>query len=127
MIPIVSVELKSGGLGIAGGTPDGVVGLTIGCDPGATGITAGDIFVMTSVDDAVTNKIAEIPYAYQQVKEFYNEAGRGAKLYVQIVENTETLADICDKASTNKYAMSTPNWRVVPRLTSPSPRAPPLT
>lgn len=100
----VDVTLRSGGLGIAGGTDDGITGMTIGCDVGTSGITAGDIFVLTSLDDAVTNKISEIPYAYQQVQEFYNESGRGAKLYVQIVEDTETLTEICDKASTNKYA-----------------------
>ena len=103
-IPSISVTLKTGGLGQIGETADGVAGITIGVAVGASGITAGDILVMTSIDDAVTNGISAIPYAYQQVQEFYNEAGKGAKLYVQIVEDTETLADICDKASTNKYA-----------------------
>ena len=104
MIPRVNINLENGMLGAVGDYNDGVAALVIGCDVGESGITAGDIFTLSSVDDCVENKIADIPFAYQQVKEFYNEAGQGAKLYVLIAENTEVLADLADKASTNKYA-----------------------
>lgn len=100
----VLINLQSGSLGAVATANDGVAGLVIGCDPGTTGIVAGTIFTLRSPDDAVTNKISEIPYAYQQVKEFYAEAGTGAKLYVLICANTETLEDMADAASTNKYA-----------------------
>jgi hypothetical protein len=47
--------------------------------------------------------LLQIEYAYQQIAEFYNEAGVGAKLYVIIAANTETLTNMADKASTNHY------------------------
>ena len=104
MIPKVDITLQSGALGAVGGTEDGVAGLVIGCDPGTSGIAAGTKFILRSIDDAKTANLDAIPYAYQQIAEFYAEAGTGAKLYVLISANTETLANIALKSSTNKYA-----------------------
>ena len=104
MIPSVEVEIKSGGLGSIADTTDGVAGLVIGCDPADSGISAGDTIVLYGIDDAKTNNLDKIPYAYQQIAEFYNEAGMGAKLYVLIVENTKTLTEISDKADADAYA-----------------------
>lgn len=104
MIPKISVTLQNGALGSVATSEDGVAGLVIGCNPGTSGIIAGDIFVLRSVDDAKANNIDQIPFAYQHIVEFYNEAGNGAKLYVMIVANTESLTNIADGASTNKYA-----------------------
>lgn len=103
MIPKVTIELQNGALGALGGTADGVAGLVIGVDPGTSGIVAGTKFILNSIDDAITNKLNEIPYAYQQIKEFYDEAGVGAKLYVMIAPDTETLASLADTASANYY------------------------
>lgn len=103
MRPKISIELTNGALGSVGGTEDGIAGLVIGCDPLTSGIAAGTIFTLLSIDDAISNKIDKIPYAYQQVKEFYNEAGNGSRLYVMIVPDTETLTNMADGASTNKY------------------------
>lgn len=103
MIPKVTIELTNGALGSVGGAEDGIAGLVIGCDPLTSGIAAGTIFTLLSIDDAISNKLDEIPYAYQQIKEFYNEAGSGTKLFVEVVPDTETLANMADSASTNKY------------------------
>lgn len=103
MIPKISITLLNGGLGSVGNTNDGVTGMVIGCDPAASGIVAGTIFVLNSTADARTNQIDKIPYAYQQIAEFYAEAGEGAKLYVLICANTETLTLMANMASANKY------------------------
>lgn len=104
MIPKITINLQNGALGSQGGSLDGVAGLVIGCDPGTSGIAAGTKFVLNSIDDALAANLDAIPYAYQQIKEFYDEAGIGAKLYVMIVADTETLTTIADTASTNAYA-----------------------
>ena len=104
MIPKVTINQMSGALGLVGAANDGVAGLVIGCDPATSGITAGAILTLRSIDDARTAAIDKIPYAYQQVVEFYQEAGIGAKLYVLIAENTETLTNLADIASSNAYA-----------------------
>ena len=101
-IPKITINLQSGALGSVGGSNDGVCGLVIGCDPASSGITAGDKFLLRSYDDAITNSLSEIPYANQQIKEFFDETGIGSKLYVMVVANTVTLTDIAD--STNDYA-----------------------
>lgn len=103
MIPRIEIKQMNGALGLTGGGNDGVAGLVIGCDPGATGITVGDIFILRSIDDARTAKLDEIAYAYQQIKEFFYEAGSGAKLYVLVASNTETLTNMADSASVNYY------------------------
>jgi hypothetical protein len=103
MIPKISITLQSGGLGSVGGSNDGVAGLVIGCDPATSGIIAGTKFVLRSMADAKTAKLDLIPYAYQQVKEFYDEAGEGSKLYVLICADTETLTNMADIAGANAY------------------------
>ncbi len=98
----VTINIQNGTLGSIADVVDGTAGLVIGCDVGATGVVAGDVLTLTSVDDCITNKLALIPYAYQQIKEFYAEAGNGAILYVLPVADTLTLANIALK--TNAYA-----------------------
>lgn len=104
MIPKITINLQNGQLGSVGGLNDGIAGLVIGCDPTGTAINAGDIFVLKSIDDAVTAGISAISYAYKQITEFFNEAGTGSKLYVLIAPNTETLSNMADSASANRYA-----------------------
>ena len=103
MIPKVNITLLSGTLGAISAGNDGVAGIVIGCDPTGTSITAGDKFTLRSMDDAKVAGLDGIPYAYQQIAEFYAEAGIGAKLYVLISGNTETLTDMADMASGNFY------------------------
>lgn len=105
MIPKVNIILRSGGLGAVGGTNDGVAGMVIGCDVTGSGITVGDKFLLRSLDDAKVNDLDKIPYALQQITEFYNEAGTGAKLYVLIAGNAETLEDLSDPSSANKWGL----------------------
>jgi|WetSurMetagenome_2_1015567.scaffolds.fasta_scaffold02807_11 hypothetical protein len=103
MIPKVSITLEKGTLGASNASDDAVIGMVIGCDPATSGIAAGTILVLNSIDDAKTAKLDLIPYAYQQIQEFYNEAGTGVKLYVLICANTETFANMADAASVNAY------------------------
>ena len=104
MIPKITINLQNGALGSVGGSNDGVAGLVIGCDPTGSDIVAGEYYVLRSLDDARTQGFDAIEYAFQQISEFYAEAGNGAKLYVLPVANTETLTNMANKASTNHYA-----------------------
>jgi len=102
MIPKITINLQNGTLGAINSLGDGVCGLVIGCDPTGTTIVAGDKFLLRSYDDAVTAGLTDISFAAQQIKEFYDEAGLGSKLYVMIVANTVVFADLADK--TKAYA-----------------------
>jgi hypothetical protein len=104
MIPKVTITLENGTLGASNASDDAVIGMVIGCDPATSGIAAGTIIVLSSIDDAKTAKLDLIDYAYQQIQEFYNEAGTGVKLYVLICANTESLTNMADGASANAYA-----------------------
>lgn len=98
MIPKITVNLQNGTLGSVSSSEDGITGLVIGCNPGAK-LVAGTIYELNSLDDAIAAEFDTVSYAYQQVKEYYSEAGTGSRLYVLILANTVTLTQMADIAN----------------------------
>ncbi len=100
-LPNVKITLTNGQLGGVLQTADGVAGLVLtGVSEGS--IVAGTPVLFTSLTDAATQglTITNNPFAYKQVKEFYDEAGIGAQLYAMLVPNTMKVNQIADKTNT---------------------------
>ncbi|MGN6568234.1 MAG: DUF2586 family protein [Flavipsychrobacter sp.] len=99
-LPNVNITLANGALGGVIQTADGVAGAVLtGASAGS--IVAGTPFLVTSLSDAATQGLvsATNPFAYRQVKEFYDEAGDGAQLYLMLVPSTMKVKDIADKTN----------------------------
>lgn len=94
----VNITLANGGLGATLQTSDGITGLVL------TG-TATDSYALstpiliTSLGSlagyAITND--NNSFAFRQVREYYNEAGDGAQLYLMLVSAETTVAQMADK------------------------------
>lgn len=71
-----------------------------------TGMTAENqskIFVIYNLQEAVQAGITQIaePYAYKHIKEFYTELGGNQQLFILLLPNTVTMAQMLDYANTN--------------------------
>lgn len=101
MIPKINITLQNGQLGSVGESADGVAGLII-LSPSDT-ITNKTVFTLRSIDDAKATNLKDVPFALQQITEFYNEAGEGSKLYVLFaVYDEATMAKQSDLFSAAK-------------------------
>ena len=104
-LPKVTINVNSDNLGQSAQTADGIAALVL-----TGGSVTGKIQTSTpvqlfSLDDAKNNGITETginAYAYKHVKQFYDEAGEGAELWIMVVPDTVTMADMADK--TEPYA-----------------------
>ena len=68
-------------------------------------IQAGTSVQVFSLDDAIAKGITETgtnAYSYKHVKQFYDEAGEGAELWLMVVATTVTMEDMADP--TEDYA-----------------------
>ncbi len=101
-LPNVNITLANGQLGAVLQTADGVVGMVLtGVTEGS--ITAGVPFLSTSLADAQNQGLTSTnnPFAYREVKEFYDEAAIGAQLYLMLVPDTMKVNQVADKTNTN--------------------------
>lgn len=113
-LPKVTIEIQNGGLGQTTQTDDGVIGLVL------QGVAAAELELLTPVlittlqgavdlgiDEAydTTNSVK----VYSQLKEFYDEAGEGAKLYIMLVQQAIDVETILDKTELD-YAVKLLNY-----------------
>lgn len=93
----VNITYGNGNLGGTNATDDGVVGLICTAGIGG-GLVLGTPILLLSYADAATNNIDPTNNAFldRMVKQFYTEAGDGAKLYVLPVADTYSVADMVD-------------------------------
>jgi hypothetical protein len=68
-----------------------------------TGYTLGTPLLVTGLANLASQHITQTnnPFAYRQIKEFYDQAANGAQLYVMLVANTMTVASMADKTNNN--------------------------
>jgi len=102
-LPKVKIAYGNGNLGQKAASEDGICGIMVSGVAVAGKFALGDILTLYSLDDAknlgidaaydTTNTCA----AYQQIKEFYDEAPTGTQLYVMVVAKTVTMTQMCDK------------------------------
>jgi len=93
----VNITLANGQIGGSLQTNDGIVGMVLtGTDEGS--YTLGTPILLTSLTDLLANGIttAGNPFAYRQVKEFYDEAGIGSQLYLMLVDRTVRVNNMAD-------------------------------
>lgn len=93
----VNITLANGQLGATLQTNDGITGLVV------TGVSehsyvAGTPILITSLDSATDEGITTTgnPFAMKQLSEFYDQAGKGAQLYLMLVPPTMTVEDMAD-------------------------------
>lgn len=101
-LPKVTVQVNTDNLGQSAQTADGIAALVLTGDSVSGKIQTGTPVQLFSLDDAKTNGITETginAYAYKHVKQFYDEAGTGAELWVMVVPDTITMADMADKTA----------------------------
>ena len=98
----VNISLANGQLGGTLQTSDGICGMVL------TGNTEGDYTVGTPIlitgmsdlaNSGITNN--DNPFAYRQVKEFYDVAGEGAQLYLMLVADSLNVDDMADNTNAN--------------------------
>ena len=98
----VNVTLVNGQLGGTLQTNDGIFGMVItGVTEG--GYTVGDCILVTGLASlalaGITN--AGNPFAYRQIKEFYDGVGKGAQLYLMLVPYSMNVLDMTDHTNAN--------------------------
>ncbi len=107
MLPRVRIMYENGLLGSSSPSDDGVVGMVASGVAVAGKMELGTAYLLTKLGDLDSLGVtAEANDAnanlYRQVKEFYDEAPAGTKLWLMAVAESVTMTDICDK--TKAYA-----------------------
>lgn len=105
-LPKISISLTSGALGLVAPGADGVCGMVLN-GVAATSLALGTSkqgfsladFIAVGIDAAydTTNSVK----VYRQIKEFYDEAGDGAELWVMLVSQATNIQTILDKTTSN--------------------------
>lgn len=114
MLPYVKIDFANGAIGASEPMDDGVTGLvctavavTQTVDGKQTEIFALNTpYLITKLDELVSKGITSgeedaNATLYKAVKEFYDEAPDGSKLWIMGVADTVTIADIVDKTKDN--------------------------
>ncbi len=104
MLPRVKIDFRNGQLGSVAPNNDSVVGLAITATGVSDKFALLHPYVLHSIYDlenlGITNKPDDAnAFVYKHVKEFYNEAGEGATLWIIGFPNTTTASSIVDKDS----------------------------
>ncbi|MBX2904991.1 MAG: hypothetical protein KF744_03075 [Taibaiella sp.] len=98
----VNITLANGQLGLTLQTNDGITGLVVtGTSEG--GYTTGNPILITSLAGAEAEGITTTgnPFAWRQVREYYDQAGTGAQLYLMLVPPTMTVVQMADYTNVN--------------------------
>lgn len=103
-LPGVSITVENGNLGRTPTTADGVAGLIVvgAAKPNLPLYTPKQIFALKEAEAlgiTKANDVIDKVDAYQQIKEFYDEAGNGAELWIMTVSMTRTMTEILDPAT----------------------------
>lgn len=108
--PGVTIVIENGALGQVPQTDDAIMGLLIQGPAVSGGLQLVTPTLLTSLADAEDVGIdaaydtANTVRAYKHIKEFYDEAGTGAQLWISLVGQAVSMEDMVDKAEAN-YAV----------------------
>lgn len=109
MLPRVEVVQTNNNLGRVAASEDGIAGLIVSGVAVVGKFSLGDVIgPFSSIEDVKAvgidraYDIANNSNAYLHASDFYEEAGKGSKLYMMVLSNTISMAQMCDKA--NAYA-----------------------
>ncbi len=95
---IVNITLANGRLGSTLQTNDGIVGLVLtgNAVPGTYEISTPVLITGLDGLNVLGINNSNNPFAYRQIKEYYEEAGTGARLYFMLTGADVTITDIAD-------------------------------
>lgn len=101
--PNVNILLQNGQLGGLIQFAEGVAGLICTGVAVSGKIGIGDPRLVFKLQDAIDIGIttADNPFAYKHVKEFYDEAGEGAELYLMLAPDTMEQTEMLDVSNTS--------------------------
>lgn len=108
-LPSVAITINNDQLGQTNQTADTIAGLiaTGATVAGAGNVTVGNVYQIFSLEDAVSIGITSggtNDFAYQAIKQFYDQAGKGAELYIMLLASTVKMSTMLDKTETD-YAV----------------------
>ena len=97
-LPQVTFNIAENGLDLAGDGVQKIPGLVVSGASVVGKVQVGDVNRIFSVEEAEALGItdADNPLAYQHVKDFYKEAGRGAELNIMLVSSATSYEDMAD-------------------------------
>jgi hypothetical protein len=101
-LPGVNITVLNGALGSVPGTADGIAGMILSGVAVADKIALNEPKQIFSLAEAVALGLDEAydtaneTDVYFQIKQFYSEAGTGAELWIIIVADTVTMAEMAD-------------------------------
>lgn len=90
-LPNVTIVVNRSGLGLVDYTDDGIMGLIVSGAAVVDKLEVGKAYAIYGLADAETIGIAESGVnaaAHKQIKEFYDEAGNGVKLWILVSDKT---------------------------------------
>ena len=110
MLPRIKIDFANGAIGSVAPSEDGVTGMAI------TGVTVADKFllatpyVLSRLEDltalGITDEASDAnSFIYKTVKEFYDEAGDGAELWIMAFPEATLPSVILDKTKDNAKAL----------------------
>lgn len=106
--PDVLITIGAGGLGRIEATEDGTAGIIVSGVAVAGKFALGDVLEVQSLQQAIdlgidsAYDLANTVLAYQHISDFYDEAAVGTTLFVMVVADTVTMAEMALK--TNQHA-----------------------
>ena len=108
-LPGVQININNDRLGQTNQTEDTIAGLIItgSTVAGAGNVTAGEAYQLFSLEDAVAIGITSggaNDYAYQAIKQFYDQAGKGAELWIMLILQAVLMSTAADVAEAD-YAV----------------------
>lgn len=108
-LPGVTININNDRLGQTNQTEDTIAGLIItgSTVAGAGNVTAGNTYQLFSLQDAIDIGITSggtNDYAYQAIKNFYDQASKGAELWIMLTTASIQMSTICDLTETD-YAV----------------------
>lgn len=94
----VNITLANGGLGSTLQTSDGIAGMVL-TGTATPSYTLSTPILITRLADMTDYELSaeNNPFAWRQVREYYDEAGEGAQLFLMLVAPTVSIATMADK------------------------------
>ena len=100
MLPNIKFNISNNGLGRLQADIQKIPGLIITGVTVEDKVTIGKSYQLFSVEEAENLGIDNVsnPFAYKHVKQFYDYAGEGAELWIMLVSDATTMAQMVDKS-----------------------------
>lgn len=101
-LPRINITLSNGGLGRVIPVDDATAGLLLSGTAVTDKIQLSDPRQIFSLQDMTDLGITALtnPLAHKEITAFYAQFGEGAELWIMLVSDATTMADMCDKTNT---------------------------